>query len=89
MRGGDWRTKEYKKSATGICFFWTLNILVAYIVSLPVFSINAMTGRAESFSPFEVDEIILFTTALSGIVVEAIADLQKFFFKNNPHNKER
>ena len=57
-----------------------------FTVSLPVIFINAprSSDRYDYITPQDIVGIVLFVL---GLIIETVADLQKFNFRNNPANK--
>eukprot|EP00210_Caulerpa_lentillifera_P007677 g7328.t1 len=81
--GGDSRFDEAKKQPVKFFVYWTLQAVWVWICCLPSIFISA-TGRDPSVGPTDIIGIVFYVT---GLMVEATADLQKFVFKRDPTNK--
>ena len=58
-----------------------------FTVSLPGIFVNAPTTAAKDVPLMTAADIVGVVLWGIGILIETIADFQKFFFKNNPDNK--
>ena len=65
--------------------FWTVQGLWAWIVLLPVTAAQVVAPTA----PLTALNWLAAGLAASGFLFEAVADAQKFSFKNKPENKGR
>lgn len=84
--GEDKRFDDKRENILRFAVFWLLQAIWVFTVSLPVIYINA---------PLLVNNLHLVATDYAGIgvfvfglIIEAIADQQKFNFRNNPENKD-
>lgn len=80
--GEDKRFDDKRENILRFAVFWLLQAIWVFTVSLPVIYINA---------PLLVNNLHLVATDYAGIgvfvfglIIEAIADQQKFNFRNNP-----
>lgn len=85
ITGGDSRFEEAKTKPGLFFVYWTVQAVWVWVCSLPLILENASV-RNPGVNWSDVIGIMLYTT---GFLVEAVADLQKFFFKKNPENKGR
>ncbi|XP_076470530.1 uncharacterized protein LOC143300620 [Babylonia areolata] len=84
--GEDNRFDDKRDNCLKFAAFWIFQAVWVFTVSLPVIFINAPASAdlATSFTPQDGVGIVLFTL---GLLSEAIADIQKFSFRNDPSNK--
>jgi len=64
--------------------FWLLQAITVWVVMLPVYGIVSAPDAAAIPFVFLVPGIFVF---LAGLVIETVADFQKYRFKMNPENK--
>lgn len=78
--GRDKRFDQIRINFISFFFFWLMQGLTCAIVMLPIILSSQQAGKSFSFS-FLIGLII----ALAGLLIESIADHQKYYFKNkNP-----
>jgi steroid 5-alpha reductase family enzyme len=65
--------------------FWSIQTLIIFLIMIPV--IILLNNKA--YIPLSTLNIIGFFIWCSGFIIEAIADQQKFSFRNNPKNKNK
>ncbi len=64
--------------------FWVLQGISVWIIMIP--SVLFLSKDATSLSSISYLGVIIWAL---GLVIEAVADIQKYIFKNKPENKER
>jgi len=77
-------------SAAQLAGFWTFQAVWVFSVSLPVTFINSpavhLTTHGTSLgTPNDIIGTLVFVT---GLLLETFSDMQKFYFKENPSNKD-
>lgn len=83
----DSRFDERREDPLKFLVFWIFQILWVWIVSLPITLLHAQTTVEVPFgTPTDIAGTVLFGV---GYILEALADQQKFSFKNKPENKKR
>lgn len=82
-RGGDARFDGAKESPGVMLVFWSLQIVWVYVVVSPVIFINGSMDQPELCAL----DYIGFVLTASGIVLQLIADVQKYRFRNDERNK--
>ncbi|ODM92869.1 hypothetical protein Ocin01_13810 [Orchesella cincta] len=85
--GKDDRFDGKRENFLQFLFFWIFQMLWVFIVSLPVIFINSprLLPTSLSFpSGWDIAGLLLF---ILGLLIETIADFQKFFFKQDPSNR--
>ena len=65
--------------------FWALQAVTVPLVMLPV----TVGSGVQDESPLSVVQALGLMISLLGLVIETVADTQKFRFKNDPANKDR
>jgi len=85
--GKDDRFDGKRENFLQFLVFWIFQMLWVFIVSLPVIFVNSGRLSKEYFpTGFDIVGGILW---LVGFVIETFADFQKFFFKENPDNRNK
>ncbi len=64
--------------------FWLLQAVTVWVVMLPVYGIVSARNASEIPFSFLVPGLLVFSL---GLVIETVADFQKYRFKMNPKNK--
>lgn len=96
--GEDKRFDDKRTNCLKFGLFWVFQAVWVYTVSLPVIFINApgsinqhnlpdsvnLLKDGESFTILDIIGLVFF---LIGLIIETVADFQKFFFKDNPENR--
>lgn len=83
--GEDKRFDDRRDNLLKFAIFWIFQAVWVFTVSLPVMFTNAAQyGNDNGFGVLEIVGTVLFCF---GLVVETLADAQKFAFRNNPENK--
>ncbi|XP_071824415.1 uncharacterized protein [Apostichopus japonicus] len=83
--GKDDRFDGRRESIIQFAIFWLFQACWVYTVSLSLININAEKyGDDNSFGALDIVGTVLFCF---GLLIETIADFQKFAFRNNPDNK--
>ena len=65
--------------------FWIFQMLWAFLVSLPVIYVNARVGATDV--PVGPLDFIAWILGFGGLLIEVVADWQKFQFRNDPANR--
>lgn len=78
----DARFDTIRTDALRFGMFWLLQAFSVWMIMLP--SLVLFLSFSPNLTPFAGVGVLLW---LFGIVIEAVADMQKFQFKNNPANK--
>jgi steroid 5-alpha reductase family enzyme len=81
----DSRFDEIRNKPLEFAKFWFFQALAVWVIMLP--STTFLTSQAQPTITFLT--LIGVTIALIGLNIEAIADWQKFTFKNQPQNKNK
>lgn len=81
--GKDKRFDVMRQSFLRFGFFWLLQAVSIFVIMLPVIALLS----AEDTQDFSLISGIGLMISLLGIVIEGIADVQKFRFKQKPDNK--
>ena len=81
--GEDRRFDEHRKNFGQLAAFWTFQFLWVWVVTLPVTLVNS---NPNDFALGLLDYIGWTMWAL-GFAFEAVADQQKFYFKQDPSNR--
>lgn len=63
--------------------FWTFQAITVWVISLPSIYLLSRTSNLSISKTMLIGVIVW----LTGLIIETIADWQKFRFKNNPENK--
>lgn len=88
-RKKDARFDEVRNNCCAFLFFWVYQMFWVFLCSLPVIYVNAMeprlAGTANASIGF-VDYLGWVVFGL-GIVIQIVADVQKYNFRSNPNNK--
>jgi len=84
--GEDNRFDDKRDNCLKFAGFWIFQAVWVFTVSLPVIFVNAsiVADRSDYVTAQDIVGIIIF---IMGLVIETIADLQKFSFRNNPENR--
>jgi len=82
-RGGDGRFDKAKDSPSVMLVFWSLQIVWVYVVVSPIMFINGSTNQPGLCA---LDYVGFVLSAL-GIVLQLVADIQKYNFRNDEKNK--
>jgi steroid 5-alpha reductase family enzyme len=85
--GKDDRFDGKRENFLQFLIFWIFQMLWVFIVSLPVIFVNStrLVAMSNAFpSGWDISGGILFVL---GLVIETVADFQKFFFKEDPANR--
>lgn len=82
--GRDTRFDEIRKDPVRFGKFWIFQGILAWIITLPV-----VFFLQTSLVKFNFLVVLGFFVWLAGLLIEAIADYQKFVFKNNKMNKNK
>lgn len=77
--GRDTRFDDFRESKIGFLKFWILQSISIWIIALPF-----MVGLYSNNENFNTWGIVIF---LLGWIIEAVADYQKFSFRNNKKNE--
>ncbi|PKA64867.1 hypothetical protein AXF42_Ash011469 [Apostasia shenzhenica] len=80
--GEDRRLDKMRNSLAKLAFFWTLQALWVWTVSLPLTIVNA----SDRDPPINLQDVVGWIIWLVGITIEAISDQQKLVFKNSSSN---
>lgn len=81
--GEDRRFDKMRNNLGKLAFFWTIQAVWVWTVTLPVTIVNA-SHRNSSLQPADIIGWIMWAI---GLVIEATADQQKLAFKNSPNNQ--
>ena len=81
----DSRFDQIRNSWVEFGKFWLLQALAVWIITLPAVLFFAQVDA----SLLSLISILGLITWLTGLLIEAIADQQKFNFKNQPENKDK
>lgn len=88
--GGDDRFSGNKENCCRLLNFWTFQAIWVFVVSLPVIFVNAPTTPDKPHSEeFSVLDVVGTVTFIIGFVLEIIADVQRFVFRDNPGNDNK
>ncbi|KAK3603864.1 hypothetical protein CHS0354_042872 [Potamilus streckersoni] len=84
--GEDKRFDDKRNNFLKFAAFWIFQAIWVFTVSLPVIFVNAEESifRAPWWTAMDIVGLIIFVI---GLVIETVADFEKFFFRNNPANK--
>ncbi|XP_071502326.1 uncharacterized protein [Diadema antillarum] len=83
--GEDKRFDERRENCLRFAIFWIFQAVWVFTVSLPVIFINAPKNDEDlQFEALDYVGTVLFAL---GLLIEAVADQQKFNFRNNPENR--
>lgn len=80
--GEDKRFDDRRDNILKFAVFWIFQALWVFTVSLPVIYINAPVA-VKSTSLVTTDYVGIVVFAI-GLIIEAVADQQKFNYRNNP-----
>lgn len=81
--GQDRRFDDMRESLPRLAFFWLLQAVWVWTVSLPVTVLNA-SDRNPSLG---AADYIAWTLIVTGLLLETVADFQKLFFKQSPKSR--
>lgn len=83
--GRDQRFDGVREKFSSFLKFWVFQALAVWLAMLPaIYAISAEYAR-----PLDVFDLIGGLAWLIGLVIETVADQQKYRFKNNPANRNR
>ena len=83
--GEDDRFDDKRADPLKFAAFWTFQAVWVFTVSLPVIFVNAPTSIEDTrITPMDIIGLVIFGL---GLVCEAVADQQKFNFRNDPANR--
>jgi steroid 5-alpha reductase family enzyme len=81
----DSRFDEIREQPLKFLQFWLLQGISVWLISIPVINILITNQSYQSGLLLIIGSLIW----LVGLIIETVADIQKFEFKNNPKNKGR
>ncbi|KAI8791044.1 hypothetical protein BgiMline_018591 [Biomphalaria glabrata] len=84
--GEDNRFDDKRENCLKFAGFWIFQAIWVFTVSLPVIFVNA-EGSAVTTNYITPQDIVGFILFGFGLVIETVADIQKFNFRNNSANK--
>ena len=81
--GEDKRFDDKRGNVLKFAVFWILQALWVYTVSLPVMYINSPRVSLLNQDKLVITDYIGIALFAIGLIIEAVADQQKFMFRNN------
>lgn len=81
--GGDCRFDEVKDKPATFWVYWTVQAMWVWVTLLPVMFVNGSRAPV----PLSYWDLIGVGVYAAGLAIEAVADQQKWAFKQNPENK--
>src|SRR5690349_13506524 len=88
IMGTDKRFDNIRDKVLAFFTFWMLQAVTVWIVILPTMFLFATRGRAGENPPIGALDIVGWTIAVIGIIIETISDYQKFIFKIRSHDND-
>ena len=83
--GEDKRFDDRRENLLKFAAFWIFQALWVFTVSLPVVFINAPYGGSMN-EPLKATDYVGIVIFALGLIIEAVADQQKFMYRNNSVN---
>lgn len=83
--GEDKRFDDRRENLLKFAAFWIFQALWVFTVSLPVIFINAPYGGSMK-EPLKATDYVGIVIFALGLIIEAVADQQKFMYRNNSVN---
>jgi len=87
--GEDDRFDDKRADPLKFAIFWIFQAIWVFTVSLPVMFVNAPSSAAPAYDSWTVMDVAGLAMFGLGLLVEAVADIQKFNFRNDPANRGR
>jgi len=84
--GEDKRFDDKREDCLRFAGFWTFQAFWVFTVSLTVILINSPVDPNKDFLPLDIVGTVIF---ILGFLLESVADMQKFNFRQNKANKNR
>jgi len=84
--GEDRRFDDKRENCLRFAGFWTFQAFWVFTVSLTVILINSPVNPNSDFFPLDIVGTVIF---ILGFLLESVADMQKFNFRQNQANKNR
>jgi len=85
--GEDSRFDDKRSDPLRFAIFWIFQAVWVFTVSLPVIFVNAPSSADSKFNDWTAWDILGGIMFVLGLLVETVADFQKFNFRNNPANR--